>query len=345
MDKKYIDYAVEMTEKLLDIDSPTGFTGRAAKWVFDEFTALGYEAKMTAKGGVIVDLGGRDYSDARLLEAHIDTLGNIVAEIKANGRLRVDKLGGLHPHSIETENVRVYTRYNGVYEGTAQIVNPSVHVNGKFDAAERSYDTMEIVLDEDVKTAAETRALGVENGDIVCLETRFRVTKSGYIKSRFLDDKLSVGILFALAKYLKDEKKQPQYHTYAHITVYEEVGFGGCASVPEGVTEAVAIDMGCIGEGIRCTEKQVSICAKDASGPYHYDVVTKLVDAARREDADYVIDVYPHYGSDVEATLRGGWDIRHGLLGPGVYASHGYERSHVDAVDNTLKVLKGYLEV
>ena len=167
------------------------------------------------------------------------------------------------------------------------------------------------------------RALGIETGDIVCFDPRTHVTASGYIKSRFLDDKLSVGILLGFAKYLRDEEKALPRHTYAHVTVYEEVGHGGCASVPAGVTESISVDMGCVGDGLRCTERQVSICAKDSGGPYSYEVVGKLIDAARREGADYAVDVYPHYGSDVEATLRSGYDIRHGLIGSGVYASHG----------------------
>ena len=123
------------------------------------------------------------------------------------------------------------------------------------------------------------------------------------------------------------------------------VGHGGSASVPAGVTEAISVDMGCVGNGLKCTERQVSICAKDSGGPYSYQVVGKLIEAAKAEGADYAVDVYPHYGSDVEATLRAGYDIRHGLIGAGVYASHGYERSHVDGVYNTLKVLKGYLYI
>ena len=182
-------------------------------------------------------------------------------------------------------------------------------------------------------------------GDIVCFEPRERVTASGYIKSRFLDDKLSVGILLGLAKYMRDGAAAPKRRVYAHVTVYEEVGHGGSASLPQGVTEAISIDMGCVGDGLKCTEKRVSICAKDSGGPYSYEVVGKLIDAAKREGADYAVDVYPHYGSDVEATLRAGYDVRHGLIGSGVYASHGYERSHVEGVLNTLKVLKGYLEI
>ena len=229
-------------------------------------------------------------------------------------------------------------------EGTFQLCNASIHVNGQYGDTKRTFDSCEVVLDEDVKSAEETRTLGVEVGDVVCFEPRTRLTASGYIKSRFLDDKLSVGILLGLAKYLKDTGTVPQRHVYLHVTVYEEVGHGGAANVPQGVTEAISVDMGCVGEGLQCTERQVSICAKDSGGPYSYEVVGKLIDAARRTGADYAVDVYPHYGSDVEATLSAGHDLRHGLIGAGVYASHGYERSHVDGVWNTLKVLAGYLE-
>ena len=154
-----------------------------------------------------------------------------------------------------------------------------------------------------------------------------------------------MGILLGLAKYLRDQNIVPERRVYVHVTVYEEVGHGGSASVPAGVTEAISVDMGCVGNGLKCTERQVSICAKDSGGPYSYQVVGKLIEAAKAEGADYAVDVYPHYGSDVEATLRAGYDIRHGLIGAGVYASHGYERSHVDGVYNTLKVLKGYLHI
>ena len=342
--KTYADLAVEKCLELLAIDSPTGFTDGAARYVKEEFEALGYPAKTTGKGGVLIDLGGEDDKNALLLEAHTDTLGGMVAEIKGNGRLRITPLGGMRAENGECENVRVYTRMGNVYEGTLQLINASVHVGGAYYAdTKRSFDTTEIVLDEDADSREGTRALGIEVGDIVAFEPRARVTASGYIKSRFLDDKLSVGILLALAKHLSDTKVHLPRRTYIHITVYEEVGHGGAASLPSGVTEAISVDMGCVGDGLSCTERQVSICAKDSGGPYSYEVVGRLIEAAKREGADYAVDVYPHYGSDVEATLSAGADVRHGLIGAGVYASHGYERSHRDGVLNTLKLLKGYL--
>ena len=341
----YADHAWEMASQLLSIDSPTGFTEKAASWVKDTFTALGFDARITTKGGVLVDLGGNDDSDALLLSAHTDTLGGMVAEVKGNGRLRLTPLGGMKANNGEAENVRVYTRAGKIIEGTAQLCNASVHVNGDYSSAKRSFDTVEVVLDEDVNSAADTRKLGIEVGDIVCFDPRTRRTASGYLKSRFLDDKLSVGILLGFAKYCADNAITLPRRTWVHVTVYEEVGHGGSGSVPAGVTEAISVDMGCVGDGLQCTEKQVSICAKDSGGPYNYDVVGKLIDAAKKTGADYAVDVYPFYGSDVEATLRSGVDIRHGLIGAGVYASHGYERSHMDGVYNTLKVLAGFLDI
>ena len=345
IERRYAEYAWEKTETLLSIDSPSGYTTKAAAWVKEAFEKLGFSAVITTKGGVLADLGGTDAQNGLLLEAHADTLGGMVAEVKGNGRLRITGLGGMNPNNAEAENVWVYTRSGKVIDGTMQLCNASVHVNGDYSTAKRSWDTMEVVLDEDVRCADDSRKLGIEVGDIVCFETRTRRTASGYLKSRFLDDKLSVGVLLGFAKYLSDNEIVPQRRTWVHVTVYEEVGHGGSGSVPEGITEAISVDMGCVGSGLQCTEKQVSICAKDSGGPYSYEVVGKLIEAAKKQEADYAVDVYPFYGSDVEATLRSGVDIRHGLIGPGVYASHGYERSHMDGIYNTLKVLAGYLEV
>ena len=344
LEKTYADFAWEQTAALLGVDSPSGFTSAAANWVREAFAALGCPAELTRKGGVLACLGGADEEDALLLEAHTDTLGAMVCGVKGNGRLKLTPLGGMNANNAEAENVKVYTRDGRVYEGTAQLADASIHVNGDYNDTKRSFDTLEVVLDETVSSAEEVLALGISVGDIVCFDPRTRRTASGYLKSRFLDDKLSVGILLGFAKYLKDNRITPRRKLYAHITVYEEVGHGGSASVPKGVTEAISVDMGCVGEGLSCTERQVSICAKDSGGPYCYEVVSGLIQAAKKTGADYAVDVYPHYGSDVEATLRAGNDIRHGLIGAGVYASHGYERSHIDGVYNTLLVLAGYTD-
>lgn len=341
--KNYVDYIVEETKKILAIDSPSGFTKEVADFVVNEYRALGYDAKLTVKGGVLVAIGGKKKEDAVMLEAHIDTLGAMVTEIKGNGRLKVSPIGGMNANNAEAENCRVYTRFSGKYEGTLQLANASVHVNADYSDEKRKFGVMEVVLDEKVKSKEDVEKLGIMAGDIVCFDPRTVVTESGYIKSRFLDDKLSVGILLGYAKYLKEENIEPERMIYHHITVYEEVGHGGAASIPSGVTEVISVDMGCVGDGLSCDETQVSICAKDSRGPYNYDVVTGLIKAAKDNNIDFAVDVYPFYGSDADVALTAGYDIRHGLIGAGVYASHGYERSHKDGVENTFRLICAYL--
>ena len=341
--KPYVDYIVEQAKALLAIDSPSGYGKDVSAYLLKELDRLGFRGWKTRKGSVMADLGGKAKEDAVLLEAHCDTLGAMVHEIKSNGHLKLTNIGGMQANNAETENVRIITKSGKIYEGTCQLTNPSVHVNGDYKTTPRTWDSVEVTVDEDINSREEAKALGIMAGDYVCFEPRTRVTESGYIKSRFLDDKLSSAILLGFAKYLKEENITPDRQIYLHFTIYEEVGHGGSAPVPEGVTEAWSVDMGCVGGGLTCTERQVSICAKDKGGPYNYDIVSKLVALAEENGIDYAVDIYPFYGSDVEATLKAGYDIRHALIGPGVFASHGYERSHKDGVLNTLHLIMAYM--
>ena len=339
------DNCVRRAVELLAIDSPTGYTWMATEHVMDVCRTMGLDPEMTRKGGVLVCLNpDAPEDDAVLLEAHVDTLGGMVTEISGAGRLHLTPLGGMEPNNAEGENVRIVTRSGRQYTGTFQMKNASVHVNREYHSAKREYKAMEVVIDEEVSSREDVEKLGIQPGDIVCFDPRTTVTPSGYIKSRFLDDKLSVAILLELAAQVAAGEIRPKRRVWEHITVFEEVGHGGAGSVPEGVTEAISVDMGCVGDGLGCDERKVSICAKDSGGPYHYEIVSALIEAARRGGADYAVDVYPYYGSDVEATLSAGHDVRHGLIGPGVYASHGYERSHRKGVCNTLRLLDAYLE-
>lgn len=341
--EKYMCYLIDRLEEIMAVDSPSGYTNDAVNYIKNELVSLGYSPKLTTKGGLICDLGGKDNTNGLIIGAHVDTLGAMVQEIKNDGRLKITNIGGLNANNIETENCRIVTKFNGIYEGTCQLENASLHVNDNYNDTLRTFNNVEVVIDEPVFSKKDVEDLGISVGDYVCIEPRTRITKSGYIKSRFLDDKLSAVIILAYAKYLKDENVSPERKLYVHFTVYEEVGHGASASLPEGVTESLNIDMGCVGDGIECNEHKVSICAKDSGGPYNYEVVTNLIKACKDGDVDYSVDIYPHYGSDVEATLRAGYDIKHALIGPGVYASHGYERSHKDGALNTLKLLKSYI--
>ncbi len=343
--KKYTEYAVKKTCELLAIDSPSGYTKEAAEWLKKEFEDMGYKAEILTRGGVTVDLGGKESDQgAIMLMAHADTLGGIVKEILPNGRLRIINVGGARFENIETENVRIYTKFSGVYEGTVQLKNASTHVNRKYNEIKRDTDNMEVVIDEDTTCIEDTERLGIQAGDYVCFDPRTRVTKSGYIKSRFLDDKLSCGILLAYAKYLKDSKTQPSRRVYLHFTTYEETGGAGASFCPADVTDAISVDMGCVGDTLTCTERTVDICALDGGGPYSYDLVKGLEIAAIEAKVDYTVNVYWNYSSDAQVLVKSGANVRNACMGAGVYASHSYERSHKDGVWNTLRLMAAFIK-
>ncbi|MDD4796786.1 MAG: M42 family metallopeptidase [Eubacteriales bacterium] len=334
--QQYLDYAVKRLRALCATPSPTGYTQRAAQYLMKELSALGYEAWQSRKGNVLCCLGGQ--GDALLLSAHLDTLGLMVRAIKPNGHLRYTEIGGYSHTAALTENVSIFTRDGREIGGVIQCTKPSVHVWGSADKMDLD-DNMEILVDYPVRTADDVRALGIQAGDFIAYDPRTVVTDGGYIKSRHLDDKAGCAILLALAKYIKDGRGSLARKTYLMFTVHEEVGHGGSAGLPDDVAEAVAVDMGAVGDDLSCDEHKVSICAKDSGGPYHYELTGRLIAAAREAGCGYAVDIYPKYGSDVEASLRAGYDIRHGLIGPGVYASHGYERTHKDAIAATIALL------
>lgn len=337
MDQNLV-FIAEQLKKLTAIPSPSGYTKMAAEYLMTTLASMGYEPELSNKGNVLVTIGGSGHP--LVLAAHVDTLGAMVRSIKDNGRLRPTTLGGHQWRTADGENCTIHTRDGRVYTGVVLNKEPSAHVAD--DKVEQSEENMEILLDENVDSKADTEALGVQVGDIIAMDPRTVITKSGYIKSRFLDDKLSAAILLGFARAVKEENLNLKRKVSLLFTVYEEVGHGG-SYVPADTEEMISVDMGCVGADLGCTERMVSICAKDSGGPYNYDLITELVNIAKEKELGYAIDVYPHYGSDVEATLRAGYDIRHGLIGPGVYASHNYERSHMEGVKNTYELVKAYV--
>jgi len=335
-------YAIERTMELLDVDSPTGYTRDVGQMLMERLREMGFAPVRTRKGCVVCPLGGQEHP--LTLAAHVDTLGLMVRQIKPDGRLAFTTLGGPSLQAVETENVTVITREGKRYTGVVELKNASKHVNRELDAEARSDATLEILLDEDVSNQQAVQDLGIAVGDVVCLEPRAKVTPSGFIRSRFLDDKLSAGMLLALAKGVACGEVRPAREITLFFSVYEEVGHGASAGIPQQTEDLLVVDMGCVGEGLSCREQQVSICAKDSSGPYDYAMTSELISLAKENGIDYAVDVYPAYGSDAGAALRSGMDIRYALIGAGVYASHGYERSHVRGVENTLRLIEAYVE-
>jgi len=267
----------------------------------------------------------------------------MIRSVKGNGRIRYTPIGGFAGGFVENENVTIHTRAGKKFSGTIHLISAAAHTYRDTATMERKEDTLEVIIDELVTKEADTLALGIKPGDFISFDPRTVYTKSGFIKSRFLDDKASAGILLGLAKAVSEKEIKLSRKVYLMFTNYEEVGHGASAGIPEDAEEMISVDMGAVGDDLKTDEYKVSICAKDSGGPYDYDVTGKLIDIAEKEKLDFAVDIYPYYGSDVEATLHAGYDLKHGLIGPGVFASHSYERTHKKGIDNTLKLLAFYI--
>ncbi|MCF0135653.1 MAG: M42 family metallopeptidase [Lachnospiraceae bacterium] len=339
--KLNLTYVTEVLREIMAVDSPSGYTAKVMDVVEKKTQELGFGFEMTNKGNGVITVPGEDPEYVVGFSAHVDTLGLMVRSIKPNGALAFTVVGGPVLTTYDSELCRVHTRDGRVYDGTVYSTHPAKHVF-KESGEERNDQNLEVRLDEDVTCKEDVLKLGIQVGDYICLDPKLVITPSGFIKSRFLDDKLSVAILLGLLEYLAANHKTPSHTIKIMLSTYEEVGHG-MSWIPQDIQELIAVDMGCVGSDLSCNEKMVSICAKDSSGPYDYEITSRLAELAREEGLDYAIDIYPYYSSDVSAALKGGQDIRGGLVGPGVFASHAYERSSIAAVENTLKLLIAYV--
>jgi len=336
-----VNYIIETIEKLVNIPSPSGFTKEVMSFVRGEAEEDGYKCEETQKGGLIINVAGKSNKTIGL-SAHVDTLGAMVRSITGSGTLKFTLVGGFTLQSVEGSYCKIHTRDGNCYTGTILSDSPSVHSYENARTLERMERNMHIRIDERVHSKEDVQKLGINSGDYISFDANFSYTESGFVKSRHLDDKASVAVLLGILKNLKEENLIPAYNIKIVISNYEEVGFGA-SYLPEDITEFIAIDMGVIGDDLNGSEYQVSICAKDSSGPYDYDLTNHLIQLAKDSNIDYVVDIFPYYGSDVSAAYRGGNNIKGALIGQGIHASHGMERTHETALDNTFKLIKSYI--
>lgn len=336
-----VKYFYEKLEKLLTTPSPSGYTHEIMKEMEAWTQALGYAFEWTEKGTGIITIEGKDDSRTVGLSAHVDTLGAMVRSISSSGELNFTLVGGPIVPTLDSEYCTVHTRDGRSYTGTFLSTSPAVHVYKDASSKERTPDNMSIRLDEVVKSKDDVLKLGIAVGDFISIDPKTTFV-NGFVKSRFIDDKASVACLFGVMKHLSENKIQPNFKTKVVISAFEEVGHGA-SYLPSDIKEMLAVDMGCIGLDLSCTEYDVSICAKDSSGPYDYHMTSRLIELAKANELSYVVDIYPFYGSDVSASLRAGHNIKGALIGPGVHASHGLERTHFKALENTMKLVYLYL--
>lgn len=334
---------VSLLKQLVEIPSPSGYTKEIMDFMENILKQLQVDYIRTNKGALIATIKGSDETKHRLLTAHTDTLGAMVKEVKNSGRLKLTMVGGFNWNAVEGEYCTIHTADGKKIRGTILMHQTTVHVYKNASGLPRDEQNIEVRIDEKVLSAEDTRKLGVEVGDFVSFDPRFETTESGFIKSRHLDDKASTALLLQLIKSIQESNVTLPHTTHFYISNNEEIGYGGNSNVPAETVEYLAVDMGAIGDGQMSDEYTVSICAKDSSGPYHYELTRQLVELAKQGNIDYKLDIYPYYGSDASAAIRAGYDIKHILLGPGIEASHAYERTHIDSLENTAKLLYSYV--
>ncbi len=335
---------VDFLVRLLNTPSPTGYAESAIELVEHELAAYpSLKMWRTRKGALMVKWEVPGSTSPRALTAHVDTLGAMVKEIKANGRLTLSRIGGLQLNAVETEGCWVFTSRGGKLRGSLLVDTASGHVHGaKAAETPRNEEHMEVRLDARTTSAKETRSLDVAPGDFVAFDPRVEVTND-FIRSRYLDDKACVATIAAAIKALSDAGLSPKQTVYFHISNYEEVGHGASAGIPTDVEELLVVDMAAVGEGQESDEYHVTLCLKDSGGPYHHGLSNKLRELAERNAIPYKTDIYPNYGSDGEAFWRAGGDVAVALIGPGIDASHNYERTHLEALVATTNWILAYL--
>ena len=340
--REYRGDLFDYCRKIFAVDSPSGYTAPVLSVIRQIAEGLGYPFEMTRKGCGVITIEGRSNEKTVGLSAHVDTLGAMVRSITPDGQLRFTLIGGPIVPTLDGEYCKIRTRDGRHYTGTFLSMSPAVHVYSDSKSRPRDPDNMAVRIDERVTNADEVRALGIEAGDYIFIDPKTEITPSGFLKSRFIDDKGSVVCLMTLLKIIREDGLTPAYRTRFFISAYEEVGHGA-AAIPDDISELVAVDMGCIGDDLSCTEYDVSICAKDSGGPYDYELTSRLVSLAKENGLRYAVDIYPFYGSDVGAARSAGHDIAGGLIGPGVHASHGMERTHAEGLENTIRLALLYL--
>ncbi len=336
------EFTLNLLKEIINIPSPTGYTKNVMNHIEKVVNEFGYKIDSNKKGNRIIEIEGEDNSYCIGIPVHVDTLGAMVRSINSDGTLKITSLGGNMYTTLDGEYCKIHTRNGEIYTGTMLSTSPAVHVYPDAKSKERIEENMMVRLDEVVKNKEDVTKLEIGVGDYISIEPKFTVTSSGYIKSRYLDNKAGTACALSLMELFKRIGSKPKHKVKIIVSSYEEVGHG-CSNIPPDIDELVGIDMGCIGLDLSCTEQDVSICAKDSSGPYDYDITNNLINLAKKHGLNYAIDIYPMYSSDVSASLKGGNDIKGGLIGPGVHASHGMERTHIDGITNTVKLIYAYL--
>jgi peptidase M42 family hydrolase len=342
-----LEFLQQVLLELLEIPSPSGRTDHVTQYVGERLDALGMPFTITRRGAINARLvGDRDGSADRALVVHTDTIGCMVRQLKENGRLEVKPIGTHSARFSEGAQVRIFTDdLDRTFSGQMLPLKASGHrYNDAVDLQGVGWEQVEVRVDEPVGSVADLRALGIDVGDFVALLTSAQITPSGYLKSRHLDDKAGVAAVLTAFKAVIDAGIRPPVTAHLLVTAQEEVGHGASHGIDPDVAEIVSVDAAVCAPGQQSREDAVTVAMGDQTGPFDYHLTRKLAGLAAEHELDAVRDVFEFYRSDGAAALEAGAHARVALLGFGVDATHGHERTHLRGLEELAQLVALYLQ-
>lgn len=341
-----LEWMVDILFDLVRIPSPSGRTDAVIQYIGDIVDGLGFDMELTRQGALLIDLPGETETIDRGVVVHADTIGCMVSALKDSGRLSVVPVGTFSARFAEGARVQIVTEHpDVVYSGTILPLKASGHAfDDEVDTQPVGWDQVEVRVDEAVHSREDLEELGIEIGNTVALQAGPTRTKSGFLNSRHLDGKAGVAIALAVAKAVRDGSVTLPHRTSIMVTIFEEVGHGASAGLPDGIAELVSIDNAVCAPGQASTETGATIPLLDMHGPFDYHLTRKLLTLGKAHGLEVIRDVFKHYRSDVAAALEAGAGARSALIAFGLDASHGWERTHVDSLMACAKLLSLWLQ-
>jgi peptidase M42 family hydrolase len=342
-------FVEDVLVRLLRTPSPTGRTDQVMQLVGEQLRKIGMAFDLTRRGVIVAELPGVAGAEGpdRTIVVHGDTIGCMVRQLKENGRLAVVPVGTHSARFAEGARVTVFVDDldQVAYTGTILPLLASGHRYGDaVDTQGVGWDQVEVRVDEQVGDAAGLAALGIQVGDFVALDSYPEITPSGYVRARHLDDKAGVAAALGAFKALADHGVTPPVNAHLLVTISEEVGLGATHGIDEQVAELVSIDVAIVAPGQQSTEHTVNIAMQDSSGPFDYHLSRRLAALADEHGIEARRDIYGFYRSDSATALQAGAQTRAALVGFGIDASHGHERTHLDGIRRTAELIAVYLQ-
>ena len=339
-----LDYLCSILRTLLAIPSPTGFTDEIVQVTGHELERLNIPFELTRRGAIRAHLPGRVKSPDRAFVVHLDTTGAMVKRLKENGRLELMPIGHWSSRFAEGARATLFTDDERL-RGTILPLKASGHTfNEEIDTQPVNWQQLELRVDAIIQDDSDLQRIGIHVGDYVAIDSQPEFLDNGFIVTRHLDNKAGVATLLAAAKAIREADMELPVDTHLLFTISEETGSGASAILHRGAAELVTIDNATVAAGQNSRESGVTVAMMDSSGPFDYHLTHKLLEICNKFEIQHQRDVFRHYRCDSASAVEAGNDTRTALICFGIDASHGHERTHMNALRSLAELTTLYLQ-